>query len=108
MTSVLRPVAVPGLPLTRLATSVNAHAADGAGVPDVRVSGVTLRAQDAVPGDLFAALPGATVHGAQFAGSAVTAGAVAVLTDPAGVAVIRRLLGDPARVPILVHPAPRS
>lgn len=108
MTSVLRPVAVPGLPLTQLAASVNAHAADGAGVPDVRVSGVTLRAQDAVPGDLFAALPGATVHGAQFAGSAVAAGAVAVLTDPAGVAVIRRLLGDPARVPILVHPAPRS
>ena len=79
MTSVLRPIAVPGIPLTRLAASVNAPAADGASIPDVGVSGVTLRAQDAVPGDLFAALPGATVHGAQFAGQAVAAGAVAVL-----------------------------
>jgi UDP-N-acetylmuramyl tripeptide synthase len=91
-----------------LADSVNASPADGAVVPDVRVRGVTLRAQDAAPGDIFAALPGATVHGAQFTGPALEAGAVAVLTDPAGLAVIHRLLGDPAPVPVLVHAAPRS
>ena len=108
MTSVLRPGGVPGLSLSFLANSVNASPADGAVVPDVRVSGVTLRAQDAAPGDVFAALPGATVHGAQFTGPAVEAGAVAVLTDPAGLAVIHRLLGDPAPVPVLVHTAPRS
>ena len=108
MTSVLRPGSVPGLPLSVLANRVDARLANGAAVPGIRISGVTLRAQDAAAGDLFAALPGATVHGAQFTGQAVEAGAVAVLTDPAGAAVIRRLLGDPAPVPVLVHPAPRS
>ena len=36
------------------------------------------------PGDLYAALPGARSHGADFAAQAADAGAVAVLTDPAG------------------------
>lgn len=108
MSGVLRPGSTPGLTLALLADGVNAVAADGAAVPDVRIGGLTLRAQDAVPGDLFAALPGATVHGARFAGPAVEAGAVAVLTDPDGLALINDLLGDPAPVPVLVHPAPRS
>ena len=108
MTSVLRPGSVPGLPLSFLANRANAAPAEGAVIPEVRIGGVTLRAQDAAPGDLFAALPGATVHGAQFTGPALEAGAAAVLTDPAGVAVIHRLLGEPAPVPVLVHPAPRS
>ena len=36
------------------------------------------------PGDLYAALPGSRHHGADFCGQAAAAGAVAVLTDPAG------------------------
>jgi UDP-N-acetylmuramoyl-L-alanyl-D-glutamate--2,6-diaminopimelate ligase len=68
----------------------------------IDVSGVTLRAQDTVPGDLFAALPGANVHGAAFAADAVARGAVAILTDPAGAA------GLSVDVPVVVHPAPRS
>ena len=47
------------------------------------LTGVTLRAQDARPGDLFAALPGTRAHGASYAAQAVNAGAVAILTDPA-------------------------
>ncbi len=108
MTIVLRPGTHPGRLLPVLANAVNAAAADGAAIPEVRISGVTLRAQDAAPGDLFAALPGATVHGAEFAGPALDAGAVAVLTDPAGAAVIHRMLGDPAPAPVLVHPEPRT
>ena len=50
------------------------------------VTGVTLRAQDVLPGDLFAALPGSSTHGARYAGDAIARGAVAVLTDAAGVA----------------------
>ena len=69
----------------------------------LRVTGVTLRGQDAQPGDLFAALPGATSHGARYAADAVERGAVAILTDPDGAAQ----LADPA-VPLLVHPDPRS
>jgi UDP-N-acetylmuramoyl-L-alanyl-D-glutamate--2,6-diaminopimelate ligase len=111
LTSALRPRNTPGLSLRFLAdTLAPARAAAEApvGVPDVRISGVTLRAQDAAPGDLFAALPGGSVHGAQFTAAALEAGAVAVLTDPDGLAVIHRLLGDPAPVPVLVHPGPRS
>lgn len=69
-----------------------------------RVTGVTLRSQDVRPGDLFAALPGASAHGARFAADAVAAGAVAVLTDPAGADQLPADL-DAA---VLVHPEPRA
>ncbi|MFM9033950.1 MAG: UDP-N-acetylmuramoyl-L-alanyl-D-glutamate--2,6-diaminopimelate ligase [Mycobacterium sp.] len=108
MTGVLRPQSTPGLSLTRLSAGIGAVPLDDPALPGVPVSGVTLRAQDAAPGDLFAALPGASAHGAQFTGAAVDAGAVAVLTDPDGAAIIHRLLGDPAPLPVLVHPAARS
>jgi UDP-N-acetylmuramoyl-L-alanyl-D-glutamate--2,6-diaminopimelate ligase len=109
--SALRPRNTPGLSLRFLADTVIPGSGDDDAVPtvpDIRISGVTLRAQDAAPGDLFAALPGATAHGAQFTPAALEAGAAAVLTDPDGLATIHRLLGDPAPVPILVRPAPRS
>ncbi len=51
---------------------------------DVLVTGVTLSSRAVRPGDLYAALPGARTHGAAFAVEAAGAGAVAVLTDPAG------------------------
>jgi UDP-N-acetylmuramoyl-L-alanyl-D-glutamate--2,6-diaminopimelate ligase len=108
VTSPLRPHRTPGVALPALATGVGAREAVGRSVPDVLITGVTLRAQDAVDGDLFAALPGSVAHGAQFTADAVAAGAVAVLTDDEGVATIHRLLGDPAPVPVVVHPAPRS
>src|SRR6185295_5811334 len=73
------------------------------------VTGVTLRASDVHPGDLFAALPGARAHGADFAAEALARGAVAILTDPDGV---RRLSTaqepDRATLPLLVHPDPRG
>ena len=108
VSSALRPRSTPGLTLPVLAARMGAVSITAAPLPDVRVSGVTLRAQEAVPGEVFAALPGASAHGAQFTGEALAAGAVAVLTDIDGAAAIHRLLGDPAPVPILVHPEPRS
>ncbi len=108
MSGALRPRSTPGLSLRALAARIGAVGADGAPVPDVALGGVTLRAQDAVPGDLFAALPGSTAHGAQFAGAAVEAGAVAVLTDRDGLAVIHRLLGEPAPMAVIVHDRPRA
>jgi UDP-N-acetylmuramoyl-L-alanyl-D-glutamate--2,6-diaminopimelate ligase len=68
------------------------------------VTGVTLRSQDAQPGDLFAALPGASSHGGQHAADAVARGAVAVLTDADGLAH----MGGDATVPVLVRSDPRS
>jgi UDP-N-acetylmuramoyl-L-alanyl-D-glutamate--2,6-diaminopimelate ligase len=73
-------------------------------VSDLMVTGVTLRSQDAVVGDLFAALPGATAHGARYAADAVGRGAVAVLTDPAGL----EALPSSIDVPVLVHQSPRA
>ncbi len=108
MDSPLRPRATPGVSLAALARSIGAVAADGAAVPGIGIGGVTLRAQDAAPADLFAALPGAAAHGAQFTRAALENGAVAVLTDPDGLEIIERSLGGPAPVTVLVHPAPRS
>jgi len=81
------------------------HGAPIAAIPDVPVTGVTLRAQDVRPGDLFAALPGSSTHGARYAGDAIDRGAVAVLTDTAGMA---ELAGLATAVPVLTHPDPRS
>ncbi|MGA9376304.1 MAG: Mur ligase domain-containing protein, partial [Mycobacterium sp.] len=76
----LRPSHPAGELLGRLAERIGVQS----GSAGTRVTGVTLRSQDVLPGDLFAALPGASAHGARFAAEAAAAGAVAVLTDPAG------------------------
>ena len=93
--------------LPALAAQVDAVPAGGdrgiPDIPDLVVTGVTLRGQESRPGDLFAALPGATAHGAVFAAEAIAGGAVAVLTDPAGAELLAA-----ADVPVLVHPAPRT
>ena len=50
----------------------------------VTVSGCTHDSRAVEPGDLYAARPGARVHGADFATEVVAAGATAVLTDERG------------------------
>jgi len=106
----LRPRAGAGVRLPALAAEVGAVLADWPNhspvIPDLTITGVTLRAQDVLPGDLFAALPGSTTHGARYAADAVGRGAVAVLTDAAGVAEMSAHSGR--TVPTLLHPAPRS
>lgn len=72
-------------------------------VVDRTVSGVTLDSRAVQPGDVFAALPGRSVHGAMFASSAVDAGAAAILTDPVGATICAELA-----VPVLVVADPRS
>jgi UDP-N-acetylmuramoyl-L-alanyl-D-glutamate--2,6-diaminopimelate ligase len=109
----LSPSPGAGVRLPTLAAQVGAVLADSQGpttvVPDIAVTGVTLRAQDVLPGDLFAALAGSTTHGARYAREAIDRGAVALLTDAAGVAEMHAQVGTQASpVPILLHPAPRS
>jgi UDP-N-acetylmuramoyl-L-alanyl-D-glutamate--2,6-diaminopimelate ligase len=53
------------------------------------VTGIAIDNRAVKEGDLFAALPGTNVHGARFAADAVDAGAVAILTDPDGVAELK-------------------
>ena len=102
----LRPSHTVPTPVAALAASVGATVLGS--LAQALVTGVTLRAQQVLPGDLFAALPSLAPgrpHGADFAGLALAAGAVAVLTDPAG-AQRSALAG--AAVPVLVHPHPRA
>jgi UDP-N-acetylmuramoyl-L-alanyl-D-glutamate--2,6-diaminopimelate ligase len=110
----LRPRRPRGATLAAIVSATGARLvpalADGmdneAGPAVVALTGVTLRAQDVQPGDLFAALPGTRMHGALFAADAVTAGALAVLTDPAGV---EQLTGSGTLgVPVLVADHPRG
>ncbi|MGH3694492.1 MAG: UDP-N-acetylmuramoyl-L-alanyl-D-glutamate--2,6-diaminopimelate ligase [Pseudonocardiaceae bacterium] len=108
----LRPSRTAPTPLTVLAALAGLTALDS---PDqtvaadrTLVTGVTLRAQQVLPGDLFVALPSLTSgrrHGADFAGNALRVGAVAMLTDPVGA---RRAVSAGASLPMLVHPDPRS
>lgn len=73
------------------------------GRADVLVTGVTLDSRAVRAGDLYAALPGFNVHGATFAPDALAAGAVAVLTDPAGAAQL-----EAVQVPVLAVDDPRA
>lgn len=106
----LRPSRTVPVPLTALAglAGLSVLAPQPAGA----VTGVTLRAQHARPGDLFAALPSLTPgrpHGAEFAVPALAAGAVAVLTDAEGVQRLQRLPQfGPGETPVLLHSEPRA
>ena len=71
--------------------------------PGGAVCGVTHDSRMVRPGDLYAALPGNRVHGAEFSAAAVAAGAVAIFTDPAG-----RDRAAAAGVPVYVVADPRA
>ncbi|MEU0336209.1 UDP-N-acetylmuramoyl-L-alanyl-D-glutamate--2,6-diaminopimelate ligase [Streptomyces sp. NPDC006193] len=71
---------LPATPLAELAGLLGVTAPEGA----AEVTGITHDSRAVRPGDLYAALPGARRHGADFAAQAASLGAVAVLTDPTG------------------------
>lgn len=102
----VRPQQVPGLTIRALATELGVEAVGAGAGFDTVLTGITLRAQDARPGDLFAALPGGRAHGARFAGDAAARGALAVLTDSAGAELLAES-GVPA-LPLLVVDDPRA
>lgn len=97
-----RPSAPTATPLRDLATrleSLTPVRVRGERAPDL--TGISLSTQRIQPGDLYAALPGARAHGAEFAATALAAGAVAVLTDPTGAELL------PAGTAALVVDEPR-
>lgn len=63
------------------------------------LTGTTLNSRDVRQGDLYAALPGAKRHGAEFAAQAVASGASAILTDRAGA---QQLLAAEVTIPVVV------
>lgn len=72
--------------LAHLATAAAEEGFDSAIVGDAEttVTGISLSSQRVIPGDLYAALPGARSHGIRYVAEARQRGAVAVLTDPDG------------------------
>jgi UDP-N-acetylmuramoyl-L-alanyl-D-glutamate--2,6-diaminopimelate ligase len=102
-----RPRSVPPRALTTLAELLGADLAglspDSGPLTDVFLTGITHSSAELRPGDLFAALPGAKVHGARFVPGAAQAGALAVLTDPDGAG-----LAVDAGLPVLVVPDARA
>ncbi len=101
-----RPAAATGSTLAALADVARGVVAGAHLIPASRgtqlVTGATLDSRAVRPGDLYAALPGASAHGAEFTGQAAASGAVAVLTDERG-----HRLGQAAGLPTLVCEAPR-
>ncbi|MFF9394416.1 UDP-N-acetylmuramoyl-L-alanyl-D-glutamate--2,6-diaminopimelate ligase [Streptomyces griseoluteus] len=78
-----RPVQVSAISLAELAGQLGT-AAPAETAASVGVTGITHDSRAVRPGDIYAALSGARLHGADFATQAAGLGAVAVLTDPAG------------------------
>lgn len=94
-----RPVHVSATPLAELADQL------GAATPDAtaEITGITHDSRAVRPGDLYAALPGARLHGADFVTQAAGLGATAVLTDPTGAE-----RAAATGLPVLVVPDPRA
>ncbi|WP_035773115.1 UDP-N-acetylmuramoyl-L-alanyl-D-glutamate--2,6-diaminopimelate ligase [Arthrobacter sp. Br18] len=91
-----------GLPEVRY----DAEPVFASGRADVALTGVALDSRSVLAGDLYAALPGARRHGAEFAGRAVARGAAAVLTDAVGAALIGT--ADLDGVPVFSTADPRA
>ncbi|GAA1842226.1 UDP-N-acetylmuramoyl-L-alanyl-D-glutamate--2,6-diaminopimelate ligase [Brevibacterium marinum] len=80
------------------------------GDPDREVSGVSHDSRTVTPGQLYAALPGSNVHGAQFAADLIGRGVDAILTDAVGWDMISAQVDerDLAEVTGLIVEHPRS
>lgn len=98
----MRPAGLRPVPLADLEHDFGLRRVRGLANGSPAVSGITIDGSSVVQGDLYVGLPGARHHGASFAGQAVEAGAVAILTDDAGMLLLDRGMG----VPVLVSSRP--
>ena len=96
----IRPRRVVPVSLVEVARTAHARVPTSS---TVEVTGVSLDSRSVLPGDLYAALPGALTHGAAFVAKAEQSGAVAVLTDPSGEERARE-----TGLPVLVVDQPRN
>ncbi|RUR01147.1 Mur ligase family protein [Labedella endophytica] len=94
----MRPTTLSPVSLVGIEHDFDLRRVRGLAGGDPWVSGVTIDGSSVVQGDLYVGLPGARHHGASFASQAVDAGAIAILTDDAGMLLLDRGIG----VPVLV------
>lgn len=78
----------------------------GKGQSDQFISGLCVDSRDVRPGDLFAAMPGADVHGGEFIQYALRMDAAGVLTDAEGLDIATRDVGA-LDIPFIVVDDPR-
>ncbi|MGB3556488.1 MAG: UDP-N-acetylmuramoyl-L-alanyl-D-glutamate--2,6-diaminopimelate ligase, partial [Jannaschia sp.] len=83
--------------MTRTLAELGLTGPDGLAIGGLAVDNRRVRA-----GDLFAALPGSATHGARFAADAIARGAVAVLTDRDGAAMLS------PEMPVVIVEDPRA
>ncbi|WP_328970811.1 UDP-N-acetylmuramoyl-L-alanyl-D-glutamate--2,6-diaminopimelate ligase [Streptomyces sp. NBC_00239] len=95
-----RPATLRPTPLGELAALLGTDVTASA---PAEITGITHDSRAVRPGDVYAALPGARLHGADFAAQAAGLGAAAVLTDPAGAE-----RAAATGLPVLVVPDPRA
>jgi UDP-N-acetylmuramoyl-L-alanyl-D-glutamate--2,6-diaminopimelate ligase len=97
----LRPhVPIAGRTLRAVSELVSANS-NYSDLENVMVTGVSIDSHQIEAGDLFVAVAGAKTHGATYAGNAKLNGAVAVLTDEVGAALVTDL-------PVLIVANPRA
>lgn len=95
-----RPDRLHPTPLGELASRLGVKSPEG---HPADVTGITHDSRAVRPGDVYAALPGARFHGADFAAQAADLGAAAILTDPAGAE-----RAEQTGLPVLVTDDPRA
>ena len=98
---ILRPDLVTPVPLEVFAKRFNLEVV---GNPEsVLLTGISMNTGDLRPGDLFVAMPGVKTHGANFIAKAIEQGAVAVVTDSAGLELL-----DGVAIPVMRLEEPRT
>lgn len=98
---ILRPEQVTPVSLSALVQAFGLEINKGTDL--VTVTGISMNTADLRSGDLFVAMPGLKTHGAKFAEKAIAAGAVAIVSDRAGLDII----GD-VNLPTLLLKEPRA
>ncbi|MHC4201889.1 MAG: Mur ligase domain-containing protein, partial [Planctomycetota bacterium] len=83
--------------IARLGPDAREVCPDGTGGPDPEVTSVVTDSREAAPGAVFCALPGEHADGADFIADAHERGAVAAITERAGVTPLRQLVVPDAR-----------
>lgn len=78
-----------------------------AGGREAEITGLTVDSRAVTPGMLFAALPGATVHGGTFIAKAIADGASAIITDAKGASIAADAL-NASDVALIVAQDPRQ
>ncbi|MGW0532627.1 UDP-N-acetylmuramoyl-L-alanyl-D-glutamate--2,6-diaminopimelate ligase [Streptomyces sp. NPDC003032] len=96
-----RPDQVSATSLTELAGRLGVAVEGNA--DSTEITGITHDSRAVRPGDIYAALPGARMHGADFVAQAADLGAAAILTDPTGAE-----RAAATGLPVLVVDSPRD